>query len=456
MDKRELLKHEARIKLDRLAAIRDMATNRITPEIRTEMTRLVTELEQINRDLADDKRAQCIDDAFALQTTGREPVAKSLPLDDPMDKRAVTVRPSTLNDATRHRSGYRTPGEEKSYRSLFGPVQNDWQWSDQSFFQALVSGRAHPGLAERRGMVEGTPSSGGFLVPQEESETIFDIAMQNEIVLPRSHVVPMTTATRQIPAFEIGDHSASLWGGFSASFTAETGSMTPSQPAIRQMTLSAKKLTGYCRISNELYADMGMRSGELLSLLGRGLAWYRDKFLIGGDGSGEPQGVRHAPCKIVVPAEGGQAPDTIVYENIVNMLSRIHPASVSRSVWLVNPSCLKQLLTLSLTIGTSGSAIPVLTSEAGTYKMLNLPVILTEHLPVLGDEDDIMLVDFSQYVVGLRSDISVDLSQHLYFSSDELAVRVICRFDGQSLWPSSLTLADGLTVVSPVVSLAAR
>jgi HK97 family phage major capsid protein len=67
-----------------------------------------------------------------------------------------------------------------------------------------------------------------------------------------------------------------------------------------------------------------------------------------------------------------------------------------------------------------------------------------------------MLCDFSQYVVGLREEMRVDLSQHLYFTTDEVAARLIERHDGQPLWADPLTLEDGSTQVSPFVALAAR
>ncbi len=67
-----------------------------------------------------------------------------------------------------------------------------------------------------------------------------------------------------------------------------------------------------------------------------------------------------------------------------------------------------------------------------------------------------MLCDFSQYVCGLRSEMRIDLSQHLYFTTDEGAARLIERHDGQPLWDEALTLEDGSTEVSPFVTLAER
>ena len=88
--------------------------------------------------------------------------------------------------------------------------------------------------------------------------------------------------------------------------------------------------------------------------------------------------------------------------------------------------------------------------------LLSRPVIFTEKVEVLGDKGDILLADLSQYVVGLREELRIDLSGHVYFESDQTAARLIERHDGQPLWSGSLTLEDGSTTVSPFVTLGAR
>ena len=80
----------------------------------------------------------------------------------------------------------------------------------------------------------------------------------------------------------------------------------------------------------------------------------------------------------------------------------------------------------------------------------------TEKTETLGYKGDIMLADFSQYVVGLRSEMRFDTSIHVAFETDELLSRIIERHDGQPLWDEALTLADGTTTVSPFVVLADR
>ena len=130
--------------------------------------------------------------------------------------------------------------------------------------------------------------------------------------------------------------------------------------------------------------------------------------------------------------------------------------SFKNSVWVAHQSCIPQLLSLTLGIGTAGAMIPVMNETDGVFRMLTRPVLFTEKTEKLGERGDLRLVDFSQYVVGLRSDMRFDLSIHAQFSTDELMARLIERHDGQPLWSEPLVLADGSTQVSPFVVLAER
>jgi len=308
----------------------------------------------------------------------------------------------------------------------------------------------------KRAMNEGTPSDGGFLVPLETSKKIHDVSLENELVMPRATVQPMLSNSFDLPAWSIGNHSSNLFGGFTASYKGEAATLSEANPKPRSMQLNAKKLTGFLRFSNELKSDMIGGEKALISVAGKGLAWYRDKAFLKGTGVGQPLGILNSPCLIAVDKETGQTEDTINYQNLTSMMSRMHPACFGRSVWVCHQTVIPSLLELSIAVGTGGSAIPVMSERDGKFTILTRPVIFTEKTEKLGDQGDILLADFSSYIIGLREEMRMDLSQHLYFDTDESALRVIERHDGQSLWNEALTLEDGSTTVSPFVTLAER
>jgi HK97 family phage major capsid protein len=350
----------------------------------------------------------------------------------------------------------RGPGQAKDYRSLYGP-QDAYRWEDKesSFFQAVFSGRFHPGLTIRA-MSETVPSEGGFLIPTQYAEKIHNVSLENELVAPRAYLQPMVSNECKIPGVEIGDHSVSLFGGFTASYTAEKGMIDEQSPKVRSMTLTAKKLTGLLRFSSELTQDIPGGEGQIIDICGKGLSWYRDKAFLKGTGAGEPLGILNADCTIVVAKETGQRADTICYESLTKMMAAMYSGGFKNSVWVCHQSTIPQLLQLSLAVGTGGNAIPVLSQTNGQFTILTRPVIFTEKTEKLGDKGDIMFCDFSQYVVGLRSEMRFDVSIHVHFATDELLGRLIERHDGQPLWDKALTLEDGSTKVSPFVVMGER
>lgn len=350
----------------------------------------------------------------------------------------------------------RQPGDPKDHRSLFGDRPNTYlEWTDKqtNFFQALYSGRTHPGLV--RGMTETILSDGGFAVPTEYEREIYAIALENQIVFPLAYVQPMSSLELVVPAMEIGDHTDSMYGGFIGYYKAETATLTKRQPKMRSVDLKAKKLTGLIRMSNEFIADSPNGKDKVMQVCGNGLGWYRDKAFLKGSGAGEPLGVFNANCLIAVDKENGQDASTITYTNLTQMVARMYSGSFQKSVWVCHQTTIPQLLQLSIPVGTGGSHYPVLKENNGQFSMLTRPVIFTEKTETLGSQGDVLLADFSNYIIGLRDGLRMDVSPHVYFESDESLGRLIERHDAQPLWSKPLKLQDG-TTVSPFVTLKAR
>jgi HK97 family phage major capsid protein len=123
----------------------------------------------------------------------------------------------------------KSPSDKKDFNALFGQSGYRWEDKNSSFFDAVFSGRFHPGLI-RNSMTETVPSDGGFLVPVEYSRQIHNVSLDSEIVMPRCFVQPMKSNECKIPAMAIGDHSSNLNGGFIASYVAETGTISEHSP----------------------------------------------------------------------------------------------------------------------------------------------------------------------------------------------------------------------------------
>jgi HK97 family phage major capsid protein len=85
--------------------------------------------------------------------------------------------------------------------------------------------------------------------------------------------------------------------------------------------------------------------------------------------------------------------------------------------------------------------------------LMGYPIFFTENNPILGNVGDIVLADWSKYVIGDRQATTIDVSKHYRFRYDLTAWRAVHRVDGKPWLSAPLTYRDGVTQVSPFVEL---
>jgi HK97 family phage major capsid protein len=310
-------------------------------------------------------------------------------------------------------------------------------------------------------MGEGDDAQGGYTVPSEFRATILKNALESAIVKPRATVIPMATNSVKIPYVNETSQETTVYGGVAIYRPSEGGQITPTNPTFGQVELSLNKVTGLVYVSSELLEDSPISMEPLLSsMFAEAISFQEDDDYINGTGSGMPQGVLGADCTIAVSKEASQAADTILWANIIKMWSRLHPQSANRAVWLANPDTFPQLATMSQSVGDS--AVPVYLPANGAAgspygTLMGRPLILTKKCQTLGDNGDIILADFSQYLVGEKArGLSVAQSIHLRFDYDQTAFRFTLRYDGKPWWPAPLTPRYSTTTLSPFVTLEER
>jgi len=212
----------------------------------------------------------------------------------------------------------------------------------------------------------------------------------------------------------------------------------------------------------------------LTDLFAQTMAWHEDNDFINGTGANMPMGVLTAPCLITRTRTGCG----IAYLDLVNMWSSMYPGGHQRAVWLVSPSTLPDLMTACASckdsdcsdISTSHSPVYIAGDPANAAvspygTVFGRPVIITEHCQAARTTGDILLCDFSQYLIGGkagRTGPQMDKSIHLKFDYDETAFRAVMRYDGQPWWSEPLTPkyptggTDNTDELSPFIALSTQ
>lgn len=317
-------------------------------------------------------------------------------------------------------------------------------------------------LRAAAGMSEGTPSDGGFLVQQDYASEIKMKMFSTGQILQRVTRMPISANSNsiRIPVAADDTESAGIFGGIVAYWLGESGTKTVSSPKLKAMDLKLKKLCAVVPTTDELLADATALEAFIRLGANRALTREAEKEIIRGVGAGQPLGILNSGCLVTVAAETGQVADTILYANITNMWSRMFADSRQNAVWLINQSIEPQLYTMGITVGVGGSPVympPGGASAAPYGSLFGRPVIPCNYCSKLGDVGDIILADFSEYLLIEKGGIQEAISLHYAFITDETYYRFVMRLDGQPAWSAVFTPEQATTATqSPFVTLAAR
>src|SRR5262249_4576677 len=150
------------------------------------------------------------------------------------------------------------------------------------------------------------------------------------------------------------------------------------------LNFTAKKLIAIITTSNELLNDVPMLEAHIRRVFGAEMGFKLDLAVLAGSvPAGQPQGMLNSPSLITGAKVTGQAPKTILAENINAMWKRLPAPSRKRAVWLINEEAEEQLDQVSIAIGTA--AIPAPFYQQGPHdelpRLKGRPLVTLEQCP---------------------------------------------------------------------------
>ncbi len=309
---------------------------------------------------------------------------------------------------------------------------------------------------QKAALGESSGATGGYIVPPDFYQQLLAIAAEDNTFRQYGFVQPMASATLQFPYLDITTAQSAgnspFFGGVIASWTSEAQTRTETEPAFKMMELKAQELSGYSVSSNILLQDAAFGLEKfLMTLFGKAVAWYEEYAFLQGNGVGKPLGILNAPAAVKLARNTA---NHFYFPDVAGMLAKLLPASYNRARWYISPTVVSDLLQLKdganraifLSIDQGVTKPPI-------WKLLNLPVTITEKLPALGTTGDVMLIDPSLYVIGDRMMLEIAASEHVNFLKNQMTWRFVERIDGRPWLENAITLQDGATQVSPFVVL---
>ena len=297
-----------------------------------------------------------------------------------------------------------------------------------AFLRAMTTGPKTD--AERRALGGGADAAGGVTVPTITSAELIDLA-RAEMVLAQAgaRIVPLTSDQTVIA--KVASDPVPAW-------RAENAAVNESDPTFSAVTLAPKSLAVMVKASVELMQDSLNLEAELPRILARALAGEIDRAGLIGSGSGnEPKGIVNYSGLTANTYAGGALAG---YAPLLNARGALHGAN--------------ERLTGFVMASRDENALAGLTATDGQPLMLPraieaVPMLHTTALPVDGgagsDESQIIAGDFSQMLMGIRSEIRVEILRERFMDNLQFGLIAHARVDFAAARESAFTVLDGVT-----------
>ncbi|MBY5961721.1 phage major capsid protein [Marinobacter nauticus] len=298
------------------------------------------------------------------------------------------------------------------------------------YLRAMVTGAKNE--AERRALAEGTDSAGGFTVPE--------ILGSNLIDLMRANTVAMQAGAMTVPLTSDKNHIARLASDPVPAWRAENAAINESDPTFSRVTLEPKSLAVLVKVPRELLEDSLNIETELPRIMAAAMARELDRVVFLGSGSSsEPAGLDNISGVLVQAHDAGLSD----YAPLVTARKSLMGQNVPRvSAYVMHPD--------------TEAAFGVLSDSTG--QPLNYPPILdrpepmnwltTTQLPVdLGtgsNETTIYAGDFSRLMIGVRSDVRIDVLKERYADNHQFGFIVHARYDVAAAHPEAFLRITGV------------
>jgi HK97 family phage major capsid protein len=314
-------------------------------------------------------------------------------------------------------------------------------------------------MATIAGNNESSDVDGGFLAPPEFMTAMLGNVIESGQVANLCTRLPVSGPSVVLPRLkETSRANGSRYGGVVAQWTGEGDQVDASKLQVVTKHEAVHKLTVLVPVTEELMQDAPFFASWVEIASRAEMAFKLDDALLRGTGTGSPLGVLNAANVLVTAAkETNQTAGTVIRQNVHKMLGRLGGGGQKRNaVWMYNPDLYEQLLELKDDAGRLIFTPGMMIKDEATDLLAGRRAMELEQCSAPGTVGDIILADWSQYLLLDRSGPEVATSAHFYFDTHQEAIRITQRVGGCPLPSSSVAPYKGSNSRSPFVTLAAR
>jgi len=277
-------------------------------------------------------------------------------------------------------------------------------------------------------MEEGTPSTGGYLVPIEFDRNLVQALERENVIRSISKVI--TTAAPHRINIALTD--------VSADWVAESGLFTPSTPTFNQLSLDAYTLRAAALVSEELLQDsMFELEPYLIDNFARAFAAKEEQAFCVGVGNTQPTGI--------FTANGGEVGVTtanatdIKADELIDLTYSLKEGYKKNAVFLLASNTLSGIRKLK-----DGNGVymwqPSLQADQPD-RLLGFPVYVSQYAPTIAaGAYTVAFGDFQNYWIADRTGRTVRRADELHIANLQTGFYAFQRVDGKTVLPEGIKL----------------
>lgn len=302
----------------------------------------------------------------------------------------------------------------------------------------------------------GTDARGGYAIPPQFIANLLSVSntggvvrSSNPMVLPSGGSSPDEPVT--MPALDQSDHGESptvpkTFGGVELSWISEGAEKPQTDFKLRLITVTPYEIAGSLDITDKLLRNWSAAGNVISTLFTGARVAAEDSAFLSGNGSGKPTGVIGHAATIAVSR---QTAGSFTYIDATNMLSSLLMRGGS-PVWVLNQSVMPKLMLMQ---DPEGHYIwqPNATTGVQT-SLLGYPIKWSERSPILGNAGDVLLADFSNYLIKDGSGPFIGASEHVRWRENVTVFKTFWNVGGTPWLTQPYMTEDGLQR-SPFVTL---
>ncbi len=300
--------------------------------------------------------------------------------------------------------------------------------------RAQMFGAGRDAAQIRATLAGGTDSSGGFLVPDVLSGRLID-RLRAALVIMRAGAITVPITSDNLRIAKIATDPTPAW-------RAENAAVAESVPSLEAVNFVPRSLGLIVKSSRELAEDAPNFAEMVETTIANAFAGEVDRVALVGTGTApQPRGIVNV-AGIGAVSMGTNGAALANYTRLLDALQTYETANnaVAPSAAILHPRTMRAVRGMADSTGQ-----PLRRPEGVDFPMLSTTSMpITETQGTANNASSIVLGDFSQLMIGVRTTLQVYPLQQAFASTAQIGFLCLLRVDVQVAQPTSFVRIAGI------------